>query len=458
MNLNSELVKLFLSTLLNDNNKLEKKISKTDQEKSKIKVHRFDKPISFDKFFNHGLIENNICIFSSWLTKSWSCRNKLISKNIEGKDELNHEEMLKVGADSLVPVSRCSPNEEICYEKDVWKLNDYLNYLKSFQASQNSAKPIFYLKDWHFTKQFPDFDLYDIPTYFSSDWLNEMWDKKLAPFDDDFRFVYIGPKSSWTPFHADVYRSYSWSSNICGQKKWLFVRPGVEDDLRDKYLNMPCDIRKVASDYKDDVIEVVQEAGETIFVPSRWFHQVHNLETTVSINHNWLNACNVGDVWKFLKLELADVEKAISDCYESMTTLEWLEHCQIIMKANTGINYIEFFALISNVVHLRLQTLKNSGFSFSCSSENSIEDCSKKSSCNLLKKLLENVESLKSDFPLYVITDLSAILKVLDDLLDVIKDLMKDEKIIKNNCILSYKEVTSLYISVYHTLEILIAK
>ena len=51
----------------------------------------------------------------------------------------------------------------------------------------------------------------------------------------------------------------------------------------------------------------------------------------MSINHNWLNACNVGDVWKFLKLELADVEKAISDCYESMTTLEWLEHCQVIV-------------------------------------------------------------------------------------------------------------------------------
>ena len=33
--------------------------------------------------------------------------------------------------------------------------------------------------------------------------------------------------------------------------------------------------------------KVVQEAGETIFVPSGWYHQVTNLVDTVSINHNW---------------------------------------------------------------------------------------------------------------------------------------------------------------------------
>ena len=30
-----------------------------------------------------------------------------------------------------------------------------------------------------------------------------------------------------TPFHADVFQSYSWSANICGTKKWWLFPPGM---------------------------------------------------------------------------------------------------------------------------------------------------------------------------------------------------------------------------------------
>lgn len=30
---------------------------------------------------------------------------------------------------------------------------------------------------------------------------------------------------TWTPLHADVFRSYSWSANVCGKKKWHFLSP-----------------------------------------------------------------------------------------------------------------------------------------------------------------------------------------------------------------------------------------
>lgn len=49
-------------------------------------------------------------------------------------------------------------------------------------------------------------------------------------------------------------------------------------------------------------IEVVQEAGETIFVPSNWFHTVENLHDTLSINHNWLNGSNVRHCWRHVEL------------------------------------------------------------------------------------------------------------------------------------------------------------
>lgn len=37
--------------------------------------------------------------------------------------------------------------------------------------------------------------------------------------------LFIFSAGSWTPLHADVFRSYSWSANVCGKKKWLFLSP-----------------------------------------------------------------------------------------------------------------------------------------------------------------------------------------------------------------------------------------
>lgn len=58
----------------------------------------------------------------------------------------------------------------------------------------------------------------------------------------------------------------------------------------------------------------LQEAGETIFVPSGWHHTVMNLEDTLSINHNWLNAYNVHWAWALLQQEYKDAAAAIEDC------------------------------------------------------------------------------------------------------------------------------------------------
>jgi hypothetical protein len=58
----------------------------------------------------------------------------------------------------------------------------------------------------------------------------------------------------------------------------------------------------------------VQEAGEAIFVPSGWYHTVENLEDTLSINHNWLNAHNVHWAWALARRECAEAAAGIEDC------------------------------------------------------------------------------------------------------------------------------------------------
>ena len=76
-------------------------------------------------------------------------------------------------------------------------------------------------------RAFPDYEAYSTCSFFQSDWMNEFWDVR-DDSDDDYRFVYMGPKGTWTPFHADVFRSFSWSANICGRKRWIFFPPGEQ--------------------------------------------------------------------------------------------------------------------------------------------------------------------------------------------------------------------------------------
>ncbi|KAH3750977.1 hypothetical protein DPMN_185517 [Dreissena polymorpha] len=235
--------------------------------------------------------------------------------------------------EAVVPVANC--NEE-CYQshkKCEMKMCEYLDYWDKYRAcSYPEKEPCLYLKDWHFQKAYPDYGAYTTPVYFKSDWLNEFWDTLPR---DDYRFVYMGPKGTWTPFHSDVYRSHSWSANICGKKKWIFYPPGCEESLKDSLGNLVYDITcsdlenpqkfPHAAEVKGRRIEVIQTQGQVMFVPSGWHHQVINLEDTISINHNWLNASNIDLCWKHLQSSLTAVQLEIADCRDMEG---WAQQCQ----------------------------------------------------------------------------------------------------------------------------------
>lgn len=51
-------------------------------------------------------------------------------------------------------------------------------------------------------------------------------------------------------------------------------------------------------------------------------------EDTISINHNWLNGCNVDIMWQFLQNELLSVQKEIKEWRNTMDS--WHQHCQVL--------------------------------------------------------------------------------------------------------------------------------
>ncbi|KAM9101973.1 2-oxoglutarate and iron-dependent oxygenase JMJD4 [Sarcophilus harrisii] len=314
---------------------------------------------TYPDFFKGYLLPNVPCVFSSAFTQDWGSRKSWVTR--EGKPNFDH--LLGSFGDASVPVANCNVQEYNSNPKEHIPLREYISYWKDYiHGNYSSPKGCLYLKDWHLCRSFPDHQVYTTPVYFSSDWLNEYWDELAV---DDYRFVYMGPKGSWTPFHADVFHSYSWSVNICGRKRWLLYPPGQEENLRDYHGNLPYDVTssalsniKVYPEYPKccPAIEVIQEAGEMIFVPSGWHHQVYNLDDTISINHNWMNGCNVATMWRFLQTELCAVQQEIAEWRDTMD--DWHQHCQVIMKSCTGIDYKEFYNFLKIIAEKRISLLE----------------------------------------------------------------------------------------------------
>lgn len=137
---------------------------------------------------------------------------------------------------------------------------------------------------------------------------------------------------------------------------WLLLPPGEENQLKDTFGNLPFTIsREFLEDKNVKYFELIQESSETLFVPSKWFHQVHNLEDTVSINHNWFNGCNINQIIDSLINHHKEVENEISDCRDMEN---FTEHCQLMLKSSFGMNFNDLIEILVHIVGKRIRTVK----------------------------------------------------------------------------------------------------
>ncbi|TVU34050.1 hypothetical protein EJB05_15875 [Eragrostis curvula] len=234
----------------------------------------------------------------------------------------------------LVPVADCSSREFTDQKRLEMSMQEFVDHWAG--NSEDHHGSLLYLKDWHFVKEYPDYVAYTTPTIFVDDWLNMYLDSHPIHRDSDianhknevnctdYRFVYMGVKGTWTPLHADVFRSYSWSANVCGRKLWLFLSPSQNHRIFDRYM------RSSVYNINDDVSE-------------KKFPEF-NKEDTISINHNWFNAYNLHWVWNLLYEDYKVAKEYIEDIRDICDDFEGL--CQRNLAANTGMNFYDFFIFI----------------------------------------------------------------------------------------------------------------
>ncbi|KAK0530401.1 hypothetical protein OC834_003333 [Tilletia horrida] len=264
------------------------------------------------------------------------------------------------GPTHTVPV--VFPPVEGCSKRKEMRLTDAIKLMRAHKLSGQEGAV--YIKDYHLFRQerqlarqrqsmaipsdsensvsvaepqSPE-QLYEPPFPFRDDWMNNIREAKDGDEPDDFAFCYAGSAGSFTNLHRDVYTSYSWSTNIIGRKRWRLFPPSCISmlrrfpNVRTSELASSCDemderysqgkLGPVSEgkdgwplwgDVRSQACELLQEAGETIFVPSNWYHEVLNLTDCISINHNWCNSYNLESMYDSMVEEVEDVEASLED-------------------------------------------------------------------------------------------------------------------------------------------------
>ena len=133
---------------------------------------------------------------------------------------------------------------------------------------------------------------YNIPSYFPHDLFSLVGEKRRPPH----RWFLVGPRRSGTTLHVDPLGTSAWNTSLVGRKRWILFPPGTSKSVAkgldvikkgedDEAINYFVDLvpRIRAKHPEVQIMEFVQEAGDTVFVPGGWWHAVINLDNTIAI-------------------------------------------------------------------------------------------------------------------------------------------------------------------------------
>lgn len=166
-------------------------------------------------------MEGNVPVVLCEVSLEWECARQWVKKSVPSRND-NHDNQLQANESTfsinydylkenignrLVPVANCNMVYFNSHAKTEMLFYDFLNYWKQKRGDNTcpaeelaysnrdiQSTDLLYLKDWHLKAQQPYYDFYKVPKHFASDWLNEYL---LATANDDYRFVYMGPKDTW---------------------------------------------------------------------------------------------------------------------------------------------------------------------------------------------------------------------------------------------------------------------
>ncbi|GFP93353.1 F-box protein at1g78280 [Phtheirospermum japonicum] len=246
------------------------------------------KDLSLENF--HGEYDGKKPVLIDGLTDNWPARKSWTS-----------EQLLLKYSDTKFRISQRTP------KKVNIKFKDYISYTQV----QHDEDPL-YIFDDKFGEAAPDLlKDYSVPHLFQEDYFDVLDIDQRPPF----RWLIIGPERSGASWHVDPGLTSAWNTLLCGRKRWALYPPGrvplgvtvhVNEDDGDVNIETPSslqwwlDFYPLLADH-DKPIECTQLPGETLYVPSGWWHCVLNLETSIAVTQNFVNSKN----FEFVCLDMA---------------------------------------------------------------------------------------------------------------------------------------------------------
>ncbi|KAK3016296.1 hypothetical protein RJ639_007616 [Escallonia herrerae] len=208
--------------------------------------------------------------------------------------------------------------------KITMKLKDYVSYIQM----QHDEDPL-YIFDETFGEAEPGLPKdYSVPHLFCEDFFDVL-DRDQRP---PYRWLIIGPERSGASWHVDPALTSAWNTLLCGRKRWALYPPGrvplgvmvhVNEEDGDVNIDTPSSLQWWLDYYplladEDKPIECTQLPGETIYVPSGWWHCVLNLETTVAVTQNFVSPKN----FEFVCLDMAPGYRHKGVCRAGLLALD----------------------------------------------------------------------------------------------------------------------------------------
>jgi len=194
------------------------------------------------------------------------------------------------------------------------KLKHFIRYLNSDEedGAMLDDSPL-YIFDSHFDEDPVSKQLlreYFVPSFFNEDLFQYVGEKRRPPY----RWILVGPARSGSSVHIDPLGTSAWNTLIRGHKLWTLFPPHIprltvkgkqyvnwkveDDEPVDWNFHILPRILANHPELKPLVIQFIQKPGETVFVPSNWWHGVLNLDTTVAVTQNFCSTGNFEEVWR----------------------------------------------------------------------------------------------------------------------------------------------------------------
>jgi len=190
-------------------------------------------------------------------------------------------------------------------------LKKYFDYL----SKQHEMQPLYLFDQNYPFRAKPMGTEYKIPDYFPEDLFEIVGEDDRPPY----RWILVGPSGSGVPYHTDPRGTSAWNTVLSGKKRWALYPPsihppGVGPNHAD-YYDAPTAIKwyhKYAPTLKPEhmPMEGLQNEGETIFIPSQWWHMVYNVglqgSAVIAVTQNYASTQNFHQVLPTLFEDKAD--------------------------------------------------------------------------------------------------------------------------------------------------------